>query len=164
MRKITIGFSTPKKFNLTSFLVRLFERSDYSHIYIKMESSHNSPLPFAKVFQASHGDVNAVAYDVFTESNKIFHEYEIEVSDEKYYNVARWLWFQLGKPYGFLQLFGIAFKVKLSSNRSNRFICSELAAMILKEHLGFDISKSLDYVGLNEVRSFLITKNDAYKK
>lgn len=155
MRSITIGFSTPKKFKLASSFIRFFEGSKFSHIYIKMEASPKSKLPFAKVFQASHGDVNAVAYDVFKESNKIFHEYEIEVTSEKYFEVASWLWHQLGKPYGFTQLLGIAFKVKLSNNRSDRFICSELAGMILKTFLNYDISKSLDYIGLNDIKNIL---------
>jgi len=155
VRKIIIGFSTPKKFKLGSALIRLFENSDYSHIYIKMESSPKSSLPFAKVFQASHGNVNAVAYDVFKESNHIFYEYEIDIEDEKYYEIATWLWYQLGKPYGFSQLLGIAFKVKLSNNREDRFICSELAGMILKTFLNYDISKSLDYIGLNDIKKIL---------
>jgi uncharacterized protein YycO len=155
MRKIIIGFSTPKRFKLASSLIRCFENSSYSHIYIKMEASSDSKLPFAKVFQASHGDVNAVAYDVFKESNKIFHEYEIVVTSEKYFEIATWLWFQLGKPYGFSQLLGIAFKVKLSNNRDDRFICSELAGMILKTFLNYDISKSLDYIGLNDIKKIL---------
>jgi uncharacterized protein YycO len=155
MRKIAIGFSTPKKFRVASRLIRCFENSEYSHIYIKMEASSKSKLPFAKVFQASHGDVNAVAYDVFSEHNKIFHEFEIEVEDEKYYEIATWLWHQLGKPYGFIQLLGIAFKVELSNNRDNRFICSELAGMILRDNLGYDLSKSLDYIGLNDIKNIL---------
>jgi len=155
MRKVVIGFSTPKDFKLASSLIRLFEGSEYSHIFIKMEASKKSPLPFDKVFQASHGDVNAVVYDVFKEGNKIFHEYEVEVEDSKYFEIAKWLWFQLGKPYGFKQLLGIAFNVKLSNNSDNRFICSELAGMVLKNHLSVDISKSLDYIGLNDIKKIL---------
>ncbi len=155
MRKITIGFSTPKKFKLASSLIRCFENSSYSHIYIKMEASPNSKLPFAKVFQASHGDVNAVAFDVFREGNKIFHEYQIEVTDEKYFEVANWLWHQLGKPYGFMQLVGIALKVKTSNNSYSKFICSELTGMVLRDYIGMDIVKSLDYIGLNDIRKIL---------
>lgn len=155
MRSITIGFSTPKKFKLASSFIRCFEKSDYSHIYIKMQSSPNSKLNFDKVFQASHGDVNAVAFDVFKEFNHIFHEYELEVTEDKYFEIAKWLWFQLGKPYGFLQLLGIGFNIKLSNNRSDRFICSELAGMVLRDYIGYDISESLDYIGLNDIKEIL---------
>lgn len=152
MRQLIIGFSTPKKFRLASFLIRLFERSVYSHIYIKMMPNSASGLDFPKVFQASHGDVNAQHFDSFREKNHIFYEYKIEITDAKYYEIASWLWLQLGKPYGFLQLIGIALKLKIGSKG---FICSELAGMVLKDHLGFDINKSLDYIGLNDIREIL---------
>ena len=86
MRKIIIGFSTPKNFKLGSSIIRLFERSKYSHIYIKMTPSPNSKLPFSKIFQASHGDVNAMTFDRFLEGNKIVHEYVLEVTDDKYFS------------------------------------------------------------------------------
>jgi len=155
VRRITIGFSTPKKFKLTSWLIRLFEGAKFSHIYIKMEASPSGKLPFAKVFQASHGDVNAVVFNVFKESNKIIHEYEIEIEDEKYFEIASWLWHQLGKPYGFTQLFAIAFNISLSKNKDKKFICSELAGMILRDNLGYDLSESLDYIGLNDIKNIL---------
>jgi hypothetical protein len=155
MRKITIGFSTPKKFRLTSKLIQMYEGAKFSHIYIKMEASPNSKLPFAKVFQASHGDVNAVVFDVFKEDNKIIHEYEIEIEDSKYFEIATWLWFQLGKPYGFMQLVAIAFGLALSKNKDSKFICSELAGMILRDNLGYDLSDSLDYIGLNDIKNIL---------
>lgn len=155
MRKIIIGFSTPKKFKLASAMIKCFENSKYSHIYIKMEPSAKSRLGFAKVFQASHGDVNAVAFDIFAEYNHVFHEYEIEVSDDKYFEIATWLWHQLGKPYGFLQLLGIGFNIRIGSNSDKKFICSELAGLVLKDFLNYDISKSLDYIGLNDIKEIL---------
>jgi len=154
-RTIIIGFSTPKKFKFASALIRCFENSKYSHIYIRMKAAPNSKLNFDKVFQASHGDVNAVAFDVFKEGNHILHEYELEITSEKYFEIAKWLWFQLGKPYGFLQLLGIGFKIKLGNNKGDKFICSELAGMVLKEYLNFDISESLDYIGLNDIKKLL---------
>lgn len=159
MRKITIGFSTPKKFKLGSSLIRLFENADYSHIYIKMEPSVNSKLPFAKIFQASHGDVNAMSFEVFKEENIIFHEFEITVSDDKYYEIANWLWMQLGKPYGFSQLITIGLKIRTRSNKDSKFICSELAGMVLRDYLGQDINESLDYVGLNDIKFILENKD-----
>ena len=155
MRKLVIGFSTPKKFALASFLIRLFQRSKYSHIYIKMLPSRRSPLPFDKVFQASHGDVNALKYNNFTELNKIVHEYTLEVSDEKYYEVANFLWEQLGKPYGFTQLLSIAFKRNKHKNESKAFICSELAGIVLRDFLGYDINKDQDLISLNDIKGYL---------
>lgn len=155
MRSLVVGFSTPKKFKLASFFIRLFERSEYSHVFIKMNPSSSSSLDFSKVFQASHGDVNAISYDVFKEQNKIFNEYEIKLTDQKYFEIAHWLWHQLGKPYGFLQLIAIAFGFNISKNKDSAFICSELAAMVLRDHLNYDINKNLDYIGLNDIKKIM---------
>lgn len=154
MRKIIIGFSTPKKFKLTSAMIRCFEQSSFSHIYIKMESSPNSPLPFDKVFQASHGDVNAITYDNFTSRNHIIHEYELDMDEDKYFDIYNWLWHQLGKDYGFMQLVAIATGFKFGNNDDDRFICSELAAMVL-ESLGVNFGEDQDYIGLNDVKNVL---------
>jgi hypothetical protein len=155
VKKITIGFSTPKKFRVTSWLIRKFEGSEFSHIYIKMNPSPKSSLNFSKVFQASHGDVNAMTFDNFLEGNKIIHEYAIEVSDEKYFEVATWLWKQLGKPYGFTQLLAIGLGIKTRSNKDSRYICSELAGMVLRDYLGYNINDTLDFIGLNDIKDIL---------
>jgi hypothetical protein len=154
MRKIIIGFSTPKKFKIGSALIRCYEQSEFSHIYIKMKTSPNSPLPFDKVFQASHGDVNAITYDMFTSGNKILHEYELDMDEDKYFEIYNWLWHQLGKDYGFGQLIAIATGIKIGNNDNSKFICSELAAMVLKR-LGVDFGEDQDYIGLNDVKNVL---------
>jgi len=158
LRKIIIGFSTPKKPRFTSWLIRLFGKTPYSHVYMRLETMSKSPLPFDKVFQASHGDVNAITYDVFKDQNKIFNEYEIEMNDDKYFSIYKWLWFQLGKPYGFAQLISIALNLKITSNKGNKFICTELAGMVLRDHLGYDINESLDYISLKDIKKILEAK------
>ena len=160
MRRIIIGFSTPINFKIGSSLIRLFEKSDFSHIYIKMEPSEKSKLPFSKVFQASHGDVNCMEFEVFKSKNKIIHEYEIIITDKEYYDVATWLWLQLGKPYGFAQLVAIAFNNNFLGNNDNKFICSELAGMVLRDYLGYNINDNLDYIGLNDIKDILEAAND----
>ena len=54
-----------------------------------------------------------------------------------------------------MQLLGIAFKFSLGKNKDSRFICSELAGMVLRDNLGYDLSKSLDYIGLNDIKHIL---------
>ncbi len=153
MRTLRIGFSTPKKFKLPSFLIRTFEKTKFSHTFIVMEGRGN--LPFDKVFQASHGDVNCLTYDNFKEDNKIFHEYTWDVPDKVYYGAATFLWNQLQKPYSIKQLLSIALNIKISNNNTEKYICTELAGIILRDHLGFDISKSLDYMGLRDIQHLL---------
>ena len=154
MRKIIIGLSTPKDFKVGSALIRLAEKTDYSHVFIRMGHSPYSKLAFDKVFQASHGDVNAIKYDNFADSNKILKEYELEVSDDNYFDIANYLWEQLGKKYGFMQLLGIYTGFKLGNNGESKFICTELAAMVL-EATGVTIDIDKDYLGLNEIKIIL---------
>lgn len=160
MRKIVIGFSTPKKFKFTSWLIRKFQGTSYSHIYILMKPSPKSKLPFDKVFQASHGDVNALTSENFKDDNIIFYEYEIDIKEETYFDVASWLWRQLGKPYGFLQLLAIAFNINKDSNKNRAYICSELAGRVLKDFLGYDIAGHMDTIDLVEVHEILEEKNN----
>lgn len=154
MRKIVIGFSTPKKFKIGSFLIRCYEQSGFSHIYIRMKTSKDSPLPFDKVFQASHGDVNALTFSAFESGNKILHEYSLDIEEDKYFEIYDWLWHQLGKDYGFGQLLAIATGFKIGNNDNSKFICSELAAMAL-ERLGVCFDEDQDYIGLNDVKNVL---------
>jgi hypothetical protein len=155
MRNIKIGFSTPKKFKVTSWLIQKFERSEYSHIFIIMEGNPRSAVPFDKVFQASHGDVNAIHIDNFLKDNHVFKDYTISISDEKYSAAATWLWKQLGKPYGFMQLVAIALGMNKSTNGAKAFICSELAGRLLEDFLGYNISKKMDTLGLVDVDKIL---------
>jgi len=153
MKTIRIGFSTPKKFKLSSAMIRLYEKTKYSHVFIVMAGSNK--LPFEKVFQASHGDVNCMTYEMFKEDNKIFAEYSISIDESTYYSVATWLWFQLQKPYSIMQLVRIVFNVKIKQNNDSAFICSELAGRLLEQFIGVNISKALDYLGLNDIKEIL---------
>lgn len=154
MRNITIGLSTQKGFKIGSKLIRMASGTPYSHVFIKMNPSSGSKLDFAKVFQASHGDVNAIKYDNFTNSSHIIKEYNIEVSDEDYFRIADYLWEQLGKRYGFTQLISIYLGVRWANNNESRFICTELAAMVL-ESIGVSIEEDKDFLGLKAIKIIL---------
>lgn len=155
MRKLIVGFSTPKKFKIGSALIRLFEGTQASHVYIAMVPSLNSKLPFTKVFEASYGDVHCLTYANFKDQNEIFIEKTIEVSDEIYFEVANWLWSQLQKPYGFHQLLGIAMDRSIGKQGDNAYICTELVARVLRDHLKLDLTQSLDYIGIYDMQKIV---------
>lgn len=154
MRKIIIGFSAPIDWKIGAELIMIVENTRFSHMYIGMNPSPSSKLPFTKVFQASRGMVNALQYNRFVLDNKAIHEYELEVTDEEYFEIANWLWAQLGKDYSFWQLVGIALGIKIKANNDSKYICSELAAKVLRI-LGHEINKDYDYIGLNDVKKAL---------
>lgn len=155
MRKMIIGFSTPKKFKISSAFIRLFEGTEFSHVYVAMVPSLNSKLPFTKVFQASYGDVNCLTYANFKSKNKIFYEKAIDIEDDIYFEVANWLWSQLQKPYAFFQLLGIALDASIGKQGDESYICTELVARILRDKLKIDITKSLDYIGLDDIKQIV---------
>ena len=155
MRKIRIGFSAPKDFKIGSALIKKFEGTPYSHIFIVMESSNGSPLPFDKVFEASYGDVHCLTYDNFKAQNVIYLEHEIEVTNEVYYKAANWLWDQLQKPYAFNQLIKIGFNISFGKKGADSYICTELAGRMLRDHVGVEIHKSLDYIGLKDMHEIV---------
>lgn len=151
MRKIRIGLSTPRDFKLGSAIIKLRERTKWSHTFIVMEGRKGSSVPFDKVFEASYGDVHCLTYENFQEQNEIFLEKTIEISDERYAKVATWLWDQLQKPYGYHQLFKIGLNIQFGSQGDDAYICTELVGKMLEDYLSYDISKSLDYIGMNDI-------------
>ena len=82
IRRIRIGASTPKKWRLSSALIKLVEGTEYSHFFMVMEGANK--LPFDKVAQASYGDVHLVHYDTFKERNNIFFEVTLEIHEDVY--------------------------------------------------------------------------------
>ena len=142
-----IGFSTPKKFRFGSWAIRKYEKSNWSHVFMCYMPSPNSSLPFGKVFQASHGKVNAMHFDRFQEENRIFYMREIELSKDAFIDSATFSWEQLGKPYSFMQLIKIAFNKYNKSNGEDAYICTEFVARAL----GLKFHKAPDYIGLNDM-------------
>ena len=54
-----------------------------------------------------------------------------------------------------LSSFRIVFNVKIKQNNDSAFICSELAGRLLEQFIGVNISKALDYLGLNDIKEIL---------
>ena len=138
MRTLTIGFSTNKsKFNILSFLIRCFQRTEYSHVYVKVHSSYwNKNI----IYQSSGTAVNMMTEEVFLHKAKIIKEYEIQVEDHIYKDVVGYAIDQCGIKYGFPQLLGIIAVEAVSLVGKNienpwgsGYICSELVAKMLKK-------------------------------
>lgn len=173
--KIIIGFSRPRysKFNLFSrffsFLIRLFERSEFSHVYIKW---YSNKLNRYLIYHASATGVNFIGQEIFNQKSIVIHEFEIESDEDTLNKTKQFAIDNCGKSYGFLNLigigivrifyiFGINFKNFLSDS-DKTFICSELVAKILKENFNFDIKKSLELIGPKEI--YIILSNDERAK
>mgnify|MGYP000644984026 CR=1 FL=1 len=116
--------STPSKFKLGAWLIRIYQKTTFSHVAIISDNL---------VFQASHGMVNCTHIDVFNQNNTILDTFNVnpEILDMEY------VYKQLGKPYSYFQVLRIALKfltgIKISrENGDSQFICSEFVGKALK--------------------------------
>ena len=135
MDSIIIGFSTPNKFNLFSFLIRIVCRSSMSHAYVKYHDDYTGRWV---IFQASGLEVNYISEDKFKTLENIVAEFDLPVSDELKLKVVRDSIDRLGTPYGIKHIFGIVIVLiarGFGKKTKNPFadggatmVCSELAA------------------------------------
>lgn len=131
--KIYIGFSKPRsKFAPFASLIKWVESRPYDHVYIRL------PEPMEKqyiIFQASKEMVNICNLSIFFNANISIKEYEIEISDQQYELLWKFVKANLGIPYSLLEDFGIlltkVFKIKqpFNSGMSSQF-CSKLGAVV----------------------------------
>lgn len=165
MRKVYIGFSTPQKpYKLFSLLIRLYERTPYSHVYLRF------PWIGGKtdlIYQASGTAVNFVGRDIFYASNKIIKEYELEVTDDAWLSALVWAANNAGKPYSLRQIFGIiifnlqkrlGFKHPKNPFSDGRYayVCSELVASLLIDCFDIPLDQSfLDTLTPKDIDLFL---------
>jgi len=140
--KIYIGFSAPKgNFKIFASLIKWVEARPYDHTYIRLPEPMDNEYV---IFQASKQMVNIFNKDIFSTSNTVFKEYEIEVTDEQYIVLWQFVRANLGIPYSLKEDFGIllmkVFHLKnqpFNEGMSAQF-CSKLAAIVCKM-LGIEV-------------------------
>ncbi len=157
-KSIIIGFSTPRKWHVLPALIKFLEKTDFSHVYIKLKSES---IDRELIYQASGLQVNFQNIASFNEKSKVIKEFEIELSEEAYIKVMQYMVDNVGKPYSIRQLLGMGIR-KIASylgcvisnpfkNAHDAFICSEIAADIL------GLAKNEAYNSEN------VSPNDLYK-
>jgi hypothetical protein len=106
MRKIFIGFSKPKKmfFPIYSWAIRAIEGTKFSHVYVRHETKYGLDI----VYQASGAQVNFMNGTLFFKKAEPVREFCFEVSDHAFDAYMTFALKNVGKPYGLLQVFGIA--------------------------------------------------------
>ena len=137
MRKLIIGFSRPNKFKVGSFIIRLFEKTEYSHCFIKWNSTS---LDEVLLYHAhSKGGLNFISTQNFIKDHSIVKEYEIELDPLIHKAIQKYCVQKAGSEYGYLQLIGIAyyrlmlfFKRKVSNPFPQGQVCSEIILRIFK--------------------------------
>lgn len=142
METITIGFSKPKNnpFPIASWLIRLFNQTKYSHVYMKINAkSLNRTL----IYEATgHGGVNFVNYETWSNRTETVKEFTLNINPEQIQKLTIFCVDNAGKPYSMFQLLNIFINytrkaVKLSpivlEKNNQGMICSEAIARLLNE-------------------------------
>ena len=162
-RKIIIGFSKPKNnyFPIFSWLIRLFEKTPYSHVYLRWYSKG------ANVEVAYHSAgtmVHFLSKRIFDMRVQPVEEYEVEVSKDTYRHLIRFCMENAGTGYGILQVFGMAaqrlfgFKKNPLGDGTDTQICNELVGHMVKEVIGIPVNLDLDSAGPRDINN-LVTEH-----
>lgn len=156
MKKIRVGFSKPRNrvFPVGSYLIRLFQRTKYSHVFIKF---HSASTGRDLVYEAVGGGLRFVGQKVWSDHAESVDEFEIEISDSAYTTIMAYCIDNAGTPYAHMQNIGIAL-ANLFHLRKNPWKsgmnCSELLANILALD-GVKITKPLDLITPKDIHSIL---------
>lgn len=163
VRKITIGFSRPKKFMLGAYLIGKWIGRSYSHVFMCFDSKS---LGMQSVYHASHGMVHFMAKDNFLINNNIIKEYTISVTDEQYNKILKRAMLLAGIAYSNKELFKTAFYdiartfgLKYLPSDDIGYICSELVGKILIEELGYNFEKTTCILNPADIDNALTNNN-----
>jgi hypothetical protein len=141
MKQITIGFSRAcTTFPIFSWVIMAVQRTPYSHVYLKYQDEYLSQTMY---YQASHTLVNSMSESVFLSQETPVYEFIFNISDEMFLKTMQFAANQAGKPYGILEICGLAL-VELASgigisiqnpfkDAGETWICDQLQAAILSQ-------------------------------
>lgn len=153
MKKLIVGFShSTKEFSPFSKLIRMWDRTPYSHVYFQFETTKNK---IEIVYQASSVMLNYMSKDVFLTKNAIVSQFELYITEEQYNLIMLNCMKSAGLEYSIKQIFGllIARAFNLKSNPlsdEKRYVCSEWVAEQL-QNIGYRFKKPLDLVTPKDV-------------
>jgi hypothetical protein len=103
MKKVSIGFSKPKKGlkpRVISWLIRVFEGfTPYSHVFIRWE---NTWLDTDMIYEATGSGVSFTGRNLFEDYAHVVKEYELEISDYAYKELIKYCVDHSGYKYGYL--------------------------------------------------------------
>lgn len=152
MMRISIGLSYKTK-SFFSWLIRLYQKTKYSHTYIRIETR-----TFDLILDATSRGVSLKNYKDFTKNNNIIEE---KILDQQFLNeddFASIVIPLLGKKYGYITILGILLKnfgIKgIGKDGNKSFICSELVARVLEKYIGIDTG-TFDYITPKDIELLL---------
>lgn len=161
---ITIGFSRPKDKMLPigSWLIRLYQRTSYSHVYLKF---YSKSLDRVLIYEAVGGGVRFVSQQVWNNKAKEVAEVSLDISGDNYKTLLQYCVDYAGVKYGVLQNIGLVISgvLRLKHNLFTSGVnCSEIVAQILQLE-GYTFNKNLNLVTPKDIELILSSKPPGYK-
>lgn len=151
MKKITIIFSTASKgFVPFAWLIRLWEKTPYSHVSIKLNTNHGD-----LIYQASHSMLNFMSFNNFLTINRVIKSFELEVTNQEYDIIMRWCIHTAGLPYAVKQVINVGLgKYIFKPDGEQRQVCSEVIGRIL-DKTGTKFKKPFDLLSPRDIYEVL---------
>lgn len=153
---ITIGFSRPKGrlFPIGSWLIRLHQRTPYSHCYVRFYSeSINRTL----IYEAVGSGVRFISLKKWEEKAEEILFFNLKVKKCNSVTMMQEFVDEAGADYGQMQNIGI-FLANVFGWKSNPWRkgknCSEIVGKLLRSE-GFEVSKSLDLLTPKDIENIL---------
>jgi hypothetical protein len=148
--KVEVASSQPLTPMIGSEIIKWFQGTSYSHVLIIINDM---------VFESSHTGVVTIPLEEFLQTNKIVNCIEIDKSKVDF----EFLFYSLGKKYGYIQIFKIALKylfmtklkilkgIGIKDQSAKSLICSEYVGKALR------LSWVNDYTDPEDIITYLLS-------
>lgn len=153
MRKISIGFSKPKdkKLPLFSWAIRAYEKTPYSHVYIRWQTHWGAWI----CYHAASVMVHFLGEEAFNKKITIVEEFEFSVSDEQFDKLMQFCIKYAGADYGLrdvlrIPLWDLGLRPASSDDPWKQY-CAELVMRAFGEMEGKKLTQDEDRVKLKQV-------------
>lgn len=161
MRKISIGFSKPKdkKLPFFSWAIRAYEKTSYSHVYIRWQTHWGAWI----CYHAASVMVHFLGEEAFNKKIQIIEEFEFSISDAKFDALMQFCIKYAGADYALtdvikIPLWDLGLK-SASSNDPWKQYCAELVMRAFGEMDGKPLTQNVDRVKLKDVYKFVKEKH-----
>ena len=101
-RLVTLGFSSPKRWNPLSFLIKWWWNTSYSHVYLRW----STPWGFDEILEAARLDVHMKEASLWEHSNKTIKSFQFTLEHDRFDVMMRDIRVLCGRSYGWKQVFG----------------------------------------------------------
>lgn len=154
---LSVGESKPKCFKPASAIIRYIEMTDHTHTFV----SWRDPRVDVRIVAEARGSgCRVVTNHTFKSENEVVRIFQYEVDEHNLIDFEKYVWDQMGRPYGHKHLFGLLL-MRAGLTNSNPFkdgefsqICVELSVRAICQALNVPVPQNIENWGLREAHKF----------